>query len=230
MTTLVLATLSIPAAQASAPRVVTSPPAVGDVSVSVTPEARGAEPSRYLQAVTLRLRSGVQNRRSATWRHQDYLGQTRTKTAYRERETRSRPYLRWIKRTWAGRAHRAWKVRVHTLRDFEVAAGSNAWLRAVDEAQRPYPNTASWLISCSASEGGHGRWVPNSQGSGANGWLQFMEGTFWRMFWAAKADVESRGYRVPASAASWYSPLGQALAGAWGLTNGRRHEWAGHGC
>lgn len=85
-------------------------------------------------------------------------------------------------------------------------------------------------MSCSASEGGHGRWVPNSQGSGVGGWLQFMPGTFWRMYGAAHADVTGRGFLIPRSAASWYSPLGQALAGAWGVMNGRRHEWAGHGC
>jgi len=137
---------------------------------------------------------------------------------------------------WRSRAYRArialerFQERRYVLRDFEVVAGNRAWLRAVREAQGPFPGTEAWLLSCSASEGGHGRWVPNSQGSGANGWLQFMEATFWRMFLAARADVERDGYRVPSSAASWYSPLGQALAGAWGVSNGRRHEWVGYGC
>ncbi len=139
-------------------------------------------------------------------------------------------------RLWRSRAYRArialerFQERRYVLRDFEVTPGSGAWRRAVREAQGPFPGTEAWLLSCSASEGGWGRWVPNSQGSGANGWLQFMQSTFWRMFWAARADVESRGYRAPSSAASWYSPLGQALAGAWGVSNGRRHEWVGHGC
>lgn len=104
------------------------------------------------------------------------------------------------------------------------------WRRAVEEAQIAYPGTRDWLLSCSSSEGGHGRWFPNSQGSGAGGWLQFMESTFWRMWYAAKDDVRSRGFRVPDSADSWYSPLGQALAGAWGVMNGRAHEWSGAGC
>ena len=60
--------------------------------------------------------------------------------------------------------------------------------------------------------------------------MQFMSGTFWRMYSAASHDVKERGYRIPAVAASWYSPLGQALAGAWGVTHGRSHEWYGAGC
>jgi hypothetical protein len=154
------------------------------------------------------------------------------------RKPRSCPDARWLADEWAKRSLRARQLterwlevkRERTLRDFDVRPGYSGYQRAVQEVQRAYPGTSGWLLSCASSEGGWGRWVPNSQGSGAGGWLQFMESTFWRMFWAAKADVEGRGYLVPASAASWYSPLGQALAGAWGVTNGRSHEWAGHGC
>lgn len=121
-------------------------------------------------------------------------------------------------------------VAAHTLHDPEVRPGNQAWHRAVQEAQRAYPGTRGWLLSCSASEGGWGRWVPNSDGAPPGGWLQFYESTFWRMWATAKVDVTRRGYRVPRSAHSWYSPLGQALAGAWGLTNGRRHEWSSSGC
>lgn len=142
-------------------------------------------------------------------------------------------WARFAAREWQARARAAaetlarWRSE-RTLRDFTVRPGENAWLQAVDEAQKPYPGTAGWLVSCSASEGGHGRWVLN--GHGAGGWMQFLSGTFWRMWRSAKADVERRGYRVPRSAASWSSPLGQALAGAWGFSNGRRHEWFGRGC
>jgi hypothetical protein len=57
-----------------------------------------------------------------------------------------------------------------------------------------------------------------------------MESTFWRMFIAGKADAEARGFTVPKAASSWYSPIGQAIAGAWGYTHGRRGEWSGPGC
>jgi hypothetical protein len=60
--------------------------------------------------------------------------------------------------------------------------------------------------------------------------MQFMPGTFSGFVRHAISDVRSRGFIVPESAWSWYSPLGQALAGAWGLRNGMRHHWAGHGC
>lgn len=89
-----------------------------------------------------------------------------------------------------------------------------------------------WLWSCSAprSEGGHGRWVRNTSGSGAGGWLQFMPGTFYGVIDRAIVEGRRRGMRVPAVARSWYSPLGQALAGVEMLRQGRRGEWAGYGC
>lgn len=136
-------------------------------------------------------------------------------------------YLARVLQRKAYAARRAWE-RYRTLRDFDVRPGYSGWQRAVDEVQKVYPGTKGWLLSCSASEGGWGRWVLNSHGAG--GWAQFLEPTFWRMFGAARADVTSRGFRVPASAASWRSPLGQALGAAWGVTNGRRHEWFGRGC
>ena len=104
------------------------------------------------------------------------------------------------------------------------------WMTAVRVAQRAYPGTARWLASCSASEGGHGRWVPNRDGAPPGGWMQMYSSTFWRMYGEARSDLNARGFVVPGSTASWYSPLGQALASAWGYTHGRRHEWAGSGC
>ena len=151
------------------------------------------------------------------------------------RKPRNCADARYLASVWKVRAREArvskqlW-LKEHTLRDFVVTPGNRAWQKAVEEAQRPYPGTSSWLLSCSDSEGGWGRWVPNSQGSGVGGWLQFMPSTFTRMFYAALEDVSARGFIVPHTAHSWYSPLGQALAGAWGISNGRRHEWHGSGC
>lgn len=103
------------------------------------------------------------------------------------------------------------------------------------EVQKAYPDTEWWLRSCSSTEGA-GRnlsinyFQMNHQGSGAGGWLQFMESTFWRMYWASVEDLKARGFSFPENTASWSSRLGQAMAGAWGLTNGRRGEWHGSGC
>lgn len=131
-------------------------------------------------------------------------------------------------RSW--RLHAEKYLRTRTLRDFDVRPGYSGWQRAVYEVQKAYPDTKGWLLSCSASEGGWGRWVPNSQGSGVGGWLQFMPGTFAGFVARAIVDVRRRGFRVPRSAWSWYSPLGQALAGAWGVRNGMSHHWHGSGC
>jgi hypothetical protein len=107
------------------------------------------------------------------------------------------------------------------------------WLSSVNDVGRFFgAGTASWERSCSqqGSEGGWGRWVPSSSGSGAGGWLQFMSGTFYGIIDEAIADARSRGMLVPSSARDWYSPLGQAIAGAQMLLDGRRGEWSGYAC
>ncbi|MDH4159260.1 MAG: hypothetical protein OEV62_03310 [Actinomycetota bacterium] len=163
--------------------------------------------------------------RTQTWACQQRLHRPRHRTERLERRTRSLATIRWVTRLWQKRLRAC--ERDEQRRSLPVTGD---WRTAVRIVQRPYPGTETWLLSCSASEGGHGPWIPNRQGSGANGWLQFMESTFWRMYGAAHQDVTARGYLIPPSAASWYSPLGQALAGAWGVSNGRRHEWFGKGC
>jgi hypothetical protein len=75
--------------------------------------------------------------------------------------------VRFLAHMWRSRAYIARvsadavlyfrKVRSKTLKDFRVTPGNSAWRRAVQEAQRAYPGTDSWLLSCSASEGGWGR-------------------------------------------------------------------------
>ena len=136
----------------------------------------------------------------------------------------------WAKRSFISRQQTARWLEWRTLRDFVVRDGNNAWLRAVTEAQKVFPGTAWWLKSCSSTEGGWGKWVPNSDGAPPGGWMQMYESTFWRMWRTAKAHAQTHGFRVPRSAASWYSPLGQPLASAWGLTFGRRGEWSSSGC
>ena len=171
-------------------------------------------------------------------RHADWLklrGAPRPQSGRAPRSCADARYLAdiWRSRSFAARQATEQYVSLVsrlTLRDFVATAGNRAWHRAVAQAQRPYPGTEAWLLSCSASEGGHGRWVPNSQGSGVGGWLQFYPSTFYGFYERARSDVRKRGYRVPSSASSWYSPLGQALAGGWAITNGMRHHWVGSGC
>lgn len=107
------------------------------------------------------------------------------------------------------------------------------WEHALEQAQRVFPGTYDALLRCSLSEGyarGRDEFVWNREGSGAFGPMQFLSGTFWRMWGAARDELDARGFRYPTSAASHGSNLGQALAAAWGFTNGRRREWSGAGC
>ena len=167
--------------------------------------------------------------RNATWKWQTRRRASKLADATPKVRGRACSWARFAADEHQGRSLAA-RVKYQRWLDEHLLRDRPDWQWAVHEAQRAYPDTEWWLLSCSASEGGHGRWVPNRDGAPPGGWLQFYESTFWRMWASAYADVTARGFVVPRSAHSWYSPLGQALAGAWGLTNGRRGEWAGAGC
>ena len=155
-------------------------------------------------------------------------------TADELRQPHGCAYTRYLALKWKVRAAKAKRAYDRWVAHF-VINEQPTWIRAMREVQKAYPGTESWLRSCSSTEGA-GRnlsinyFQMNHQGSGAGGWLQFMESTFWRMFTAAKEDVESRGFIIPASAASWSSRIGQALAGGWAATHGATGEWSGSGC
>ncbi len=129
-----------------------------------------------------------------------------------------------------------------TVRSLQsVHAASATWLASVSYVGRYFgQGIAAWELSCShpGSEGGWTEWVWNggapasssSHGSGAGGWLQFMQGTFDGIIDKGIATARSRGMIVPASARSFFSPLGQAIAGAQMILDGRRGEWSGYGC
>jgi hypothetical protein len=143
----------------------------------------------------------------------------------------------WPERSYEARLATEEWIEAHTL-DPELAVwveDEQTWERSTLEVEKVFPGMSDDLLSCSDSEGGRGRWVRHGGGSyydgydGVGGWMQFLPGTFARHFAAALEYARARGFRVPAEAHSWFSPLGQALAGAWGLTFSRG-EWAGAGC
>lgn len=131
------------------------------------------------------------------------------------------------------------------LDDFDVRPGYSGWQMAVEEVQKAYPGSRNWLLSCSASEGGWGRWVTYGGGSdyvwAANsyvvgGWLQFKWPTFKGFYRHAMSDVRAKGFIIPdhlrdsGKLSAWLSPLAQALAGGWAYHNGQTGHWVGHGC
>lgn len=164
-------------------------------------------------------------------------------TGRRPRNCADAKYLAVV---WAERAYRSRQLTLmyrkemskRTLRDFEVKPGNQAWHRAVREVQKVYPGTESWLLSCSAAEGGHGRWVTYGGGSdwrGAmanyvvGGWMQFKYPTFAGMYRHALEDVLRKGYRAPSTGLpeAWLSPLAQALAAGWARYTGNdSHHWS----
>lgn len=66
------------------------------------------------------IRRRVVDRRSATWRWQDELGEARLRTAYAERRATGCAYLRWTLGLWAGRADKRWRL-YSSLREPEAA-------------------------------------------------------------------------------------------------------------
>jgi hypothetical protein len=89
----------------------------------------------------------------------------------------------------------------------------------------------SWLHGCAHAEGGDGRWVSNTQGSGAGGWMQFMSGTFYGNVDNAFASANAKLARnIPARYKSWYSRLGQAVTAAYMFRIGQSGQWTGAAC
>ena len=161
----------------------------------------------------------------------------------------------YLAEMWSYRAQKARAVttkwlEMHTLTDYPYCSeGCRAWHKATDEVQRAFPGSKGWMMSCSATEGGWGRWVVHGGGSyypgaeydkgGAQvgGNLQFTYGTFAYMYNAGVKDLVRRAYRLPshlrggASVTAWRSALGQAIAGGAAYTLGLRgSHWAGSGC
>lgn len=120
------------------------------------------------------------------------------------------------------------------------------WQTAVRVVQRAYPGSAGWLLACSSSEGGHGPWVwrggeplrvsatgevLNPHGNVPGGPLQYFQRTFWTDYRAAVADLMGRGYQIPNGSSSWFSMLGQAIAGGWAYGHARPSgKWTGGRC
>lgn len=160
-------------------------------------------------------------------------------------------WAKFAARTWQARASQARRTFYRwltdtTLQDFPFADGNRAWPRAVEEVQRVFPGTDSWLLSCSSAEGGHGRWVGYG-GQGYSTWLrdsdtvggplQFRYSTFTGMYRHAVDYAYAHGFRVPQFTdytAAWRSALGQALAGGWARYTGNDNShWSaswGNGC
>jgi hypothetical protein len=169
------------------------------------------------------LRQGIRWHRAMTWHYQDEAGLRRTPTAHVERKTTSVPFLHWVEQRWSSRRIAA-RARLQRM----LAAGlpmTNDWQTAVRIVQRTWPGTASWLLSTSSGEGGWGGCVWNggapcssgNHGSGAAGWLQYMSRTFYSHLSSALAEARAEHRpTIPASARTWFSPLGQAFAGGWG--------------
>lgn len=156
-------------------------------------------------------------------------------------------HVMWVavsKARSARRQYRRW-LEQRTLRDFPFCAGCRAWHRAVEEVQRVFPGTRAWLLSCSAAEGGHGRWVGYSgvsystwlrDSDTVGGPLQFRFSTFTGMYRRGVEHTQSRGFRVPSldMTSAWRSALGQAIAGGWARYTGNDDShWSasfGRGC
>lgn len=159
--------------------------------------------------------------RSTAWRNQDRAYEARTPTAYAERHTRSVLYLRWISTHWKHIRVQA-KKKAARLR----LPSTGDWQTAVRIVQRTWPGTYSWMLSCSKHEGGYGRFVMNTQGSGAGGWLQYMQGTFDSHYSKALSLARTEHRPVPPAGQGWTSPLAQAFAGGWGYFH-NRSAWSG---
>lgn len=128
---------------------------------------------------------------------------------------------------------------VRSMQSAYAVGSATTWPRAVEIVRHFYGDAiADWEMACSSTEGGHGGFVwfghlsypKYGYGNTPGGNLQFMGGTFDGIIDEALATARSRGLVVPARLASFYSSLGQAVAGAQMILDGRRGEWTGTRC
>jgi len=129
-----------------------------------------------------------------------------------------RQTVKWRKELLAERAK--WE---RANRDFHYA---------LKLASEHYGVAYSWLHACAHSEGHiHGRRTPggpidpfvmNHGGSGAGGWMQFMEPTFYGNLRGANP--------LPRKYHKWNSKLGQAYVAAYMFKIGQSRQWTGPGC
>ncbi len=150
----------------------------------------------------------VSNTIVQTWNCQDKLPTSRTRA-------RS-PWKHHTAAYWA-RELNLWTLRLNRCRATLARSIPNTddWQTAVRLVQRVYPGTQDWLLKISHREGGWGRFVMNSQGSGCGGWMQFMSSTYWAYSGSAYHDLSSRGWRIDPRTNSWTNPLGQAVTAAY---------------
>ena len=234
-------------------------PLVEGVTVGLVDAARVATTTSGPRSETCRsARRGVEFYRGRYYDHRASSGAvTQTSRATDEWKSKRRacPRVRFLARIWKSRAFVArtaaeYYATIRTLRDFPFRPGVHAWPKAVDEVQRVFPGTSSWLMSCSAAEGGHGRWVGYSgvpystwlrDSDTVGGPLQFRWSTFRGMFRRGREEVLRRGYRLPPhlqgdldDGTAWRSALGQAIAGGWARYTGNDDShWSaswGRGC
>lgn len=121
------------------------------------------------------------------------------------------------------------------------------WVTAVRVIQRVFPGTESWLLSCSAAEGGHGRWVRFGGGSyypgyehtdAVGGWPQYRWSTFKGHYRHGLDALRARGFRInlpePTDVRAWLLPMGHAIAAGWARWSGNDNShWSaswGNGC
>lgn len=125
----------------------------------------------------------------------------------------------------------------HTLVNYVSGRDVHGWPRAVEQANRVFPGTFTWLMSCSSAEGGWGRFVlhggaryyPGAEyakgGREVGGNMQYTYGTFRGHYRRAIEYVRERGYFLDrtlqeVSPGTWQSAAAQALAAAWARYTG----------
>lgn len=156
-----------------------------------------------------------------TWTCQDKLGITRTRaSASPWALPQSTRYRRWVAAHWSSQ-----KASCASALSKRTIPITNDWVTATSLADRIFPGTKAWLLSCSSGEGGWGRFVMNGRGSGASGWLQYMPSTYYAHNDTAFAAARAKGFIIDERTNSLTHPFGQALTGAYMRTHGGSSNW-----
>ena len=143
---------------------------------------------------------------------------------YHLKLTHDLEFEKWRRSVWSSRASKQYQLYNAYLKMWKHADKNIHF--AIKIASKHFGVSYNLLHSCAHSEGlqdAHEPWVMNHGGSGAGGWFQFMESTFY-------GNLYRTGDFLPKKYRHWNSKAGQAAVAAAMFAQGRSSEWTGAGC
>ena len=154
------------------------------LSVSIFIITAATNTAQASEASVYKLRAGVNWHRQQTWHWQEVRLASTTKTVFAEKATNSKPYLRWLAKTWSERRIEA-KKRAHAVPYYNewmcIHRGEGAW----NDPNAPYYGGLQMDMQFQRTYG----WQALQKWGTADNWHPLTQ-----MWVAEKARASGRGF------------------------------------